>query len=81
MLTYAFEVWQVRSVCLHTDARNQRSRDAMQRIGARFEGILRAHRLGADLNPRDSVRFSITAAEWPAVRQHITELTARYARS
>ena len=54
MLTHAFEVWQVRSVCLHTDARNQRSRDAMQRIGARFEGILRSHRLGADLNPRDS---------------------------
>ena len=78
MLTYAFEVWQVRSVCLHTDARNQRSRDAMQRIGARFEGILRAHRLGADLNPRDSVRFSITAAEWPAVRLRLDELSRRY---
>ena len=74
MLTHAFEVWQVRSVCLHTDARNQRSRDAMQRIGARFEGILRAHRLGADLNPRDSVRFSITAAEWPSVRLRLDEL-------
>jgi N-acetyltransferase len=81
MLTYAFETWQVRSVCLHTDARNQRSRQAMERIGARFEGILRAHRLGADLTPRDSARFSITAAEWPQVRQHIAELTARYVRS
>ena len=78
MLTYAFEVWQVRSVCLHTDARNQRSRDAMQRIGARFEGILRSHRLGADLNPRDSVRFSITAAEWPSVRLRLDELSRRY---
>jgi RimJ/RimL family protein N-acetyltransferase len=78
MLTYAFEVWQVRSVCLHTDARNQRSRDAMQRIGARFEGILRAHRLGADLNPRDSARFSITAAEWPSVRLRLDELSRRY---
>jgi N-acetyltransferase len=78
MLTYAFEVWQVRSVCLHTDARNQRSREAMQRIGARFEGILRAHRLGADLNPRDSVRFSITAAEWPSVRLRLDELARRY---
>ena len=78
MLTHAFEVWQVRSVCLHTDARNQRSRDAMHRIGARFEGILRAHRLGADLNPRDSVRFSITAAEWPAVRLRLDELSRRY---
>ncbi len=78
MLTHAFEVWQVRSVCLHTDARNQRSRDAMQRIGARFEGILRAHRLGADLNPRDSARFSITAAEWPSVRLRLDELARRY---
>ncbi len=78
MLTQAFEVWEVRSVCLHTDARNQRSRDAMQRIGARFEGILRAHRLGADLNPRDSVRFGITAAEWPAVRLRLDELSRRY---
>ena len=78
MLRHAFEVWQVRSVCLHTDARNQRSRDAMQRIGARFEGILRAHRLGADLNPRDSVRFSVTAAEWPSVRLRLDELARRY---
>ncbi len=78
MLTHAFEVWQVRSVCLHTDARNQRSREAMQRIGARIEGILRAHRLGADLNPRDSVRFSITAAEWPSVRLRLDELARRY---
>jgi N-acetyltransferase len=78
MLTHAFETWQVRSVCLHTDARNQPSRDAMARIGARYEGILRAHRLGADGQPRDSARFSITAAEWPAVRQHLDELARRY---
>ena len=78
MLTHAFEVWQVRSVCLHTDARNQRSRDAMQRIGARFEGVLRAHRLGTDRKPRDSARFSITAAEWPSVRLRLDELARRY---
>jgi N-acetyltransferase len=81
MLTHAFEVWQVTSVCLHTDARNQRSRDAMQRIGARYEGVLRAHRLGADGRPRDSARFSITASEWPAVRQHLDEIDRRYQRS
>jgi len=80
MLTHAFEVWQVRSVCLHTDARNQRSRQAMERMGASFEGILRAHRLGADGTPRDSARFSITAAEWPDVRRHFEDLAARYAR-
>ena len=79
MLTHAFEVWRVSSVCLHTDARNQRSRDAMARIGARYEGVLRSHRLGADGKPRDSARFSITAAEWPAVRQHLDELDRRYA--
>jgi RimJ/RimL family protein N-acetyltransferase/GNAT superfamily N-acetyltransferase len=78
MLTYAFEDWQVQSVCLHTDARNQRSRDAMHRIGARFEGILRSHRLGTDLTPRNSARFSVTAAEWPAVRRRLAELTGRY---
>jgi N-acetyltransferase len=78
MLEYAFEVWQVRSVCLHTDARNQRSRDAMERIGARFEGILRSHRLGADGQPRDSARFSVTAEDWPAVRARLGELARRY---
>jgi N-acetyltransferase len=78
MLTHAFETWRVQSVCLHTDARNQRSRDAMVRIGLRYEGTLRAHRLGADLTPRDSARFAVTAAEWPAVRQHLDELSRRY---
>jgi RimJ/RimL family protein N-acetyltransferase/GNAT superfamily N-acetyltransferase len=78
MLTHAFEAWQVQSVCLHTDARNQRSREAMQRIGLRFEGILRSHRLGADCTPRDSARFSVTAAEWPPVRQRLDELARRY---
>ena len=77
MLTHAFEVWRVRSVCLHTDVRNQRSRDAIQRIGGTFEGVLRAHRLAADQSPRDSARFSITAAEWPVVRRHLEDLAAR----
>ena len=79
MLTHAFEVWRVRSVCLHTDVRNQRSQNAIRRIGGTFEGVLRAHRLAVDQSPRDSARFSITAAEWPAVRQHLADLAARYA--
>jgi N-acetyltransferase len=81
MLTHAFEVWQVASVALHTDARNQRSRGAMARIGLRYEGVLRAHRLGTDCKPRDSARFSVTAADWPAVRQHLDDLDRRYQRS
>jgi N-acetyltransferase len=75
MLTFAFETWRVQSVCFHTDARNERSRRALARIGARYEGILRAHRLGTDGLPRDSARFAITAADWPAVRAHLAELS------
>src|SRR5439155_6676152 len=71
MLCHAFEVWQVLRVCFHTDARNQRSRAALERIGGRFEGILRAHRIAADLTVRDSARFSILAAEWPVVKQRL----------
>jgi RimJ/RimL family protein N-acetyltransferase/GNAT superfamily N-acetyltransferase len=81
MLTHAFETWQVQSVCLHTDARNERSRRAMERIGARFEGILRAHRLGTDGEPRDSARYAVTAGDWPAVSARLAELGRRYQRS
>lgn len=71
MLTHAFEVWGVKRVCLHTDARNERSRAAMLRIGAQFEGVLRAHRLASDFTARDSARYSILAAEWPGVRERL----------
>ncbi len=74
MLTYAFEDWQVLRVCFHTDARNQRSRAALERIGGKFEGILRAHRMAADYIARDSVRYSIVAAEWPQVKQRLNRL-------
>jgi N-acetyltransferase len=77
MLAHAFESWRVQSVCLHADARNARSRAAIERIGAQFEGILRAHRLAADLIPRDSARYSITAAQWPEVRSHLEKLARR----
>ena len=71
MLTHAFETWNVLRVCFHTDARNERSRAALERIGGKFEGILRAHRIAADFIPRDSARYSIVAAEWPAVKQRL----------
>ena len=77
MLAHAFESCKVLRVCLHTDARNQRSRAAIERIGGKMEGILRAHRMAADYIPRDSVRFSIVAAEWPAVKQRLLELLQR----
>ncbi len=74
MLTHAFETWQVLRVCFHTDVRNQRSRAALERIGGKFEGILRAHRMAADYIPRDSMRFSIVAAEWAEVREPLRRL-------
>lgn len=77
MLTHAFDVWRVLRVCFHTDARNHRSRAALERIGGRCEGILRAHRMAADFVPRDSVRYSILAAEWPDVKRRLIELADR----
>jgi RimJ/RimL family protein N-acetyltransferase len=73
MLRHAFEVWQVCSVCFHTDARNARSRAALERIGGHLDGILRAHRLAADYTPRDSVRYSMLAAEWPVVQERLVQ--------
>jgi len=73
MLRHAFEQWRVHRVCFHTDMRNERSRAALARLGALFEGTLRAHRLASDLIPRDSARFSIIAAEWPGVRQRLEQ--------
>jgi N-acetyltransferase len=73
MLTHAFESWEALRVCLHTDVRNQRSRAAIERIGGKFEGILRAHRMAADFIARDSARFSIVAAEWPEVKERLSK--------
>jgi RimJ/RimL family protein N-acetyltransferase len=77
MLQHAFEAWQALRVCLHTDARNQRSRAAIEPIGGNFEGILRAHRMAADFIPRDSVRYSIIATEWPEVKEKLRALLHR----
>jgi RimJ/RimL family protein N-acetyltransferase len=74
MLTHAFEVWHVLRVCLHTDARNQRSQEAIVRIGGKFEGVLREHRLTGEFQPRDSYRYSIVAAEWPELKPRLAAL-------
>lgn len=78
MLTHAFDSWRVKRVCFHTDARNERSRAALARIGAQFEGVLRAHRLAADLTARDSARYSIVASEWPQMRKRLQALLEAY---
>lgn len=73
MLRHGFETWRVLRVCFHTDSRNERSRAALERIGAKFEGVLRAHRMAADFIPRDSMRFSIVAAEWEGVKERLEQ--------
>lgn len=79
MLQHAFESWKVYRVSFHADARNLRSRAALERLGARQEGLLRAHRMAADYTPRDSIRYSITAAEWPAAKRRLEGYLARSA--
>jgi N-acetyltransferase len=76
MLTHAFEAWRVLRVCFHTDIRNQRSRTALEHLGAKFEGVLRAHRMAADFIPRDSARFSIVGPEWPEVKERLVQRLA-----
>lgn len=76
LMTHAFETWHVRRVQLKTDARNDRSRAAIERLGARFEGILRHYQpglgpLGAATGVRDTAMYSILPDEWPAVKQRL----------
>jgi N-acetyltransferase len=68
MLTHAFETWRVHRVSLVTDARNMRSRNAILRLGARFDGVLRAVRVAADFTIRDTAAYSILDSEWPEVK-------------
>jgi len=68
MLGHAFEVWKCMRVELKTDALNQRSRQAILRLGAKEEGTLRKHMLAWNGRQRDSVYFSILDTEWPEVK-------------
>jgi RimJ/RimL family protein N-acetyltransferase len=68
MLAHAFESWGCLRVELKTDVLNEQSRNAMLRIGARQEGILRSHMQAWDGRRRDTVYFSILDHEWPVVR-------------
>jgi RimJ/RimL family protein N-acetyltransferase len=68
MLTHAFETWRVHRVSLMTDARNARSRDAILRLGARFDGLMRAARPAADGAVRDTAVYSLLLGEWPTCK-------------
>lgn len=71
MLVHAFEVWKCLRVELKTDALNQRSRQAILRLGAKEEGTLRKHMLTWNGRQRDSVYFSILDSEWPQVKARL----------
>ncbi|HUJ24998.1 MAG TPA: GNAT family protein [Myxococcales bacterium] len=73
MLAHAFDTWRVLRVTLKTDERNERSRRAIERLGARFDGVLRASMAAVDGRPRNSAYYSILAEEWPAVRARLEE--------
>ena len=72
MLRLAFEEWQFLRVELKTSSRNERSRAAILRLGAVEEGTLRKHMINEDGSSRDSVYFSITDDEWPAVKKRLS---------
>jgi RimJ/RimL family protein N-acetyltransferase len=71
LLTYAFEVLGCGRVQLKTDIRNARSQQAIARLGAQYEGVLRRYQRRTDGTVRDSVLFSIVVEEWPVVRDRL----------
>ena len=78
MLAHAFETWRFHRITLKTDVRNARSRAAIERLGARLDGVIRAHFPAVDGTLRDSATYSILASEWPSVRANLdARLAAR----
>jgi RimJ/RimL family protein N-acetyltransferase len=73
MLRHAFEVWKCMRVELKTDALNQKSRNAILRIGAKEEGTLRRHLITHTGRVRDTVYFSILDNEWPEVKAKLED--------
>ncbi len=73
MLRHAFEVWQCIRVELKTDALNQKSRNAILRLGAKEEGTLRKHVITWTGRVRDSIYFGILAEEWPEVKTRLEQ--------
>jgi len=79
LLTHAFETLGCKVVGLRTDNFNFRSQRAIEGLGAKKDGVLRHHALRRDGSVRDSVMYSILAAEWPDVRRHLELRIARHA--
>ena len=72
MLAHAFETLRLNRVEFLTDYLNSASRNAIVRLGAKEEGILRNHMVMPDGRVRDSVLFSITNNEWPGIKQNLS---------
>jgi RimJ/RimL family protein N-acetyltransferase len=77
LLGHAFEALDCIAVEFRTHRLNTQSRRAIERLGAQLDGVLRAHLRTADGSLRDTAVYSITAAEWPAVRSHLDWQLAR----
>jgi RimJ/RimL family protein N-acetyltransferase len=73
MLGHGFETWRLKRIELKTHEKNERSRNAMLRIGCTFEGILRNYQTG-DTGTRNSAIFSIVDTEWPAVKARLERM-------
>jgi RimJ/RimL family protein N-acetyltransferase len=72
LLTHAFEQLNCIAVEFRTHFFNQQSRRAIERLGAKQDGILRSHQLAPNGTLRDTVVYSIIAAEWPTVKAHLS---------
>lgn len=74
LLAHAFETMDCQCVQIRTDFYNRRSRAAIERLGARLDGVLRGHSVMPDGRVRDTVVYSILTQEWPGVRQNLDAL-------
>jgi RimJ/RimL family protein N-acetyltransferase len=81
LLTHAFETLRANRVEFKTDALNEKSRNALTRLGAVQEGTFRKHVITSSGRARDSVYFSIIDTEWPEVRTRLTALCAAVPRT
>ena len=74
MLTHAFDTLGCRTVGWRTDNYNFASQRAIERLGAKKDGVIRGHALRRDGTTRDTVMYSLTAGEWPEVKAHLLYL-------
>jgi RimJ/RimL family protein N-acetyltransferase len=79
LLAHAFEVMDAQAVQIRTDALNKRSQTAIERLGAKKDGVLRGHQVMADGRIRDSIVYSIIDREWPGVRANLDYLLGKHA--